>query len=286
MMKKYRREPKSGVVVRIPLTDGRFGYLCSISGIFFWLYDFVSDHPIKSDRYFLKSRWKAPCSIVRLYIDAVDVCKIELTEEDEKLIPLWKKAAQWEGEPVPPGPYRYYDPDARMYRFGSEEDIKNMHKDVFLGPDDIGPWITRQASELEPIHVPLEDSDTRVNPPATDAPEDWAEDEPRVIEVIFPWNHPEFAAKLNDLEDQFNMELDLIDGGSVNGTGYVEGGSADIALNVNPRRIKTVLRMIRAVLKRFNAPPETEILENHPEYDEPIKHSLKAPPPARKGKKR
>lgn len=278
--KRYRRDPKVDTVVRIPLPDGRFAYLCAVRSPDFWLYRFISDYPIRNPVYFAPSKWLRPCIMLRFLADAVDVCKISLSEKDKESIPLWKYGNRtcFEAGYEPPE-YVISDPALNgCHRSATAEEVVGMHREEWLQGEDLAPWVSELEHEMEFIHVPPEDRDTRVAPPATDAPDDWAEDEDRIVEIIFPPNHPALADRLEEMEAQFDTELELADCGALNGSGAMEGGgSFDIALDVGPRRLKTALRVIRKVLKRFKVPPETQILEHHPEYEDPIEHPLVTP---------
>jgi hypothetical protein len=274
MSSKYRRDPKVGTIVRVQIAPRRYAYLCLALPPTYWLYDFLTDSPVSKAAYFRTDRWLKPCTVQRFLKSAIDVCSIQLTEEDQKNIPLWKPLEPWEMDKERwPTPYCVYDPELGCHRPGTAEEIVGMHREIWLEGEEVVPWIMEQAHELELIHVPPADRDTRVIG-LKDVPESEPEED-RLIEIVFPPNHPELAARLGEMEDEFSMELELADCGAVNGSGMMEGGgSFDVALDVNPRRLKTALRVIRKVLKRFKAPPETQILEHHSEYEDPIEHPL------------
>ena len=280
MKNVYRNDPKPGAVVRVALPEGRFGYLCSIDGCACWLYNFVSDYPIQDVKYFSKERWKIPCFVFYFVRETLDVCTIALTPEDERPIRTWTKAWQEDIDKGCAGPYKIHDPKANSARFGTEEDIKGIFQEIRVRGENLSKWIGDQSSELEMIHVPEEDRDPRINPPLADA----EVDETRQFEITFPGNAPEIKYELGHIEHQFNYQLALIDAGYVIGTGYMEGGSADITLEVDSRRVKAVLRIIRNVVKRLKLPPETKISEYDPESEEPIIHSLENLPPKKRGK--
>jgi hypothetical protein len=276
---KYRRDAKPGVVFRVAVSDERSAYFCSVDGNQCWMYNFLTDYPTRQEKYFPSSRWLRPYYFWHFTLAQVDVCKLVLSSEEAIVPGYWTKAPD---HPSWPLPYQVWEAHTGMYN-GTEADIEGIFPLHILRHDNIVPTILEVAPQLELIRVPPEERDTRANPEATDAPQDWAEDEERIVEVIFTGGSPELLAQRETIEEQLGLELDLVEAGTVNGSGVLadrEGNcvSFDITLNIEPRRLKTALRAIRSVLKRFKAPPDTEILEHHPEYEEPIAHPLVMPP--------
>jgi hypothetical protein len=279
MKKRYRKDPTSGTVIRLPLPDGRFGYAVCAHGCLFWLYNFVSDFPIRTPAYFSRDRWDLPFYASLFGYSAVDVCEVEVAVEDMKPPSTWQRSFESDIA-AGRGPYLYYETKVADFLFGTEEDIRGRYELFYFSQEAaVVAWMVTKASELQMIHVPPEDRDHR---PAPEAPELEPEEEPRTIEVQFSPNHPLFLAKLEEMEVQLNLELDLVDAGKVCGSGSMEGGDSDIAIHVPPRKVRSALRAIRAVLKRYQAPPDTEIREYCAEFDDPVEHPLIPPRHPRK----
>src|SRR5678815_5223183 len=57
---EYRRDPKPGTVVRVPLPEGTFAYGCQTTKVVLWLYSFVTDAPSCDRTLFSPSNWRWP----------------------------------------------------------------------------------------------------------------------------------------------------------------------------------------------------------------------------------
>lgn len=276
MMKpKYRKDPKPNTVVRIPLPDGRHAYICCVSYSGFWIYDFFTIHPVIKPACFSPERWKYPLTISAFLRNMVDVSQIQIPEDKETHPLLWQPAIS-ESDRAAGIKYLIYD-QRKGHRRSTADEIKGLHRRWWLMAEEIIPWIMERASEFKVIDVPPEDRDPN---PQTEVPYDpkEADDELRIIEILFPPENAGLDAKREEIEFELDAELQMADCGALNGGGSGPGDCFDIALEVDPRRLKTALRVIRKVLKHFKAPPETKILEQHPEYEDPIEHPLVAAP--------
>ena len=108
----FRKNPKPETVVRIPLPNGQFAYLCWLYGTRDWLYDFLTNKPLRSPQYFFHTSWKYLIWSGRLTSDMVDVCQM-------------------------PGISEYFDP-RKVFRLRSAEEIKEDPLRPYWIPDPAG----------------------------------------------------------------------------------------------------------------------------------------------------
>jgi len=278
--RKFRRDPHaSGTIVRVALPSGEYAYLCYYGGIHFWLYGFLTDFPTREAKYFDPAEWKAPLKWSELLTVYRDVCRIELSPDKRVSVDTWRYI-DWEDSEIPTK-IRVCPGKTGIHRMGTPEEIIGMHKDVWLSGEGIVSWILSYDKELRRVHVPPEDRDVSTEATNVADAEGYAEDESRLIEIQVPNADEALFAKRDDLEEELVMELQVADCGDECGHGSQGDFAFDIAVEVNPRRIKTALRIIRRVLKKYKVPDSVWIREFDPESEEPIEHPLEPPPKAK-----
>lgn len=272
--RKVRRDPRHGTIIRVLLPSGQYAYLCAYQSIHYWLYDFLTDYPVCALKYFDTKHWKAPLTWSRLLSTYRDVCRLSLPDRQSASLFVWTHTS----DPEYTTGIRVYDPIRGCHRMGTAEEIKGMHKYVWLHGAEIIPWIRSQENELRLISVPPEDRDSKADAVSVDDAQGWAADEPRVIEIQVPDADPTLFARRDDLEYELVGELKVAQCGDECGHGSMGDFAFDIAVTVEPRRIKTALRVIRRVLKKYKVPDSAWIREFDPESEEPIEHPLEPPP--------
>jgi hypothetical protein len=272
-MGEYRRIPKPGTVVRIPLSDGSFAYGCMIEGVCMWIYDFVTDMPTAKPQYFLPENWGWPVIPFSLLKEVQDVCRLELTAKQLKPPPMWHRSDRIVNQPdFVPMCNQMYDETLRRVVILTDDEAKNFHKEVRASDERLAPYIMTLRDQMELICVPPADIDHRKPKLRREKPDP---NEPVLIEIILP--HTDFETR-SDLEDILNETLLESDAGLVSGGG---SGSefSDLVVEAEPKDVKRAIGIIRRVLKKENCPDGTQIRELR---DPPIEHALYATPRKRK----
>src|SRR5262245_14966496 len=137
--RRRRRDPKPGTVVRVALPHGRYAYLCAVRGLQFWLYDFVSAHPLGAAHYFSPSRWKVPTLWSELLADYVNVCELALSKKEMRNVAMWQPVENGNSD-FPTG-IAVYDPVLGCHRVGTVDEIQHMARREWFSGEGIVPWI-------------------------------------------------------------------------------------------------------------------------------------------------
>jgi len=264
---EYRRDPKPGTVVRVPLPEGTFAYGCQTTKVVLWLYSFVTDAPSCDRTLFSPSNWRWPVASFSLLPDVADVCKIELSEAQ------LKRPATWDPRDRIPGRlggyvYKLDDPTRSWneQRYIPEEETKKYYKHVRLEGENLTPYIMTLRDQMELVHVPPESVDHRKPKLRREKPDP---NEPVLIEIVLP--DPGFYER-SDLEEILNETLLDADAGLVSGGGSGPQDS-DLVVEAEPKNVKRAIGIIRRVLRKEKCPKNTQIREL---LDPPIEHALYA----------
>jgi len=289
MKRTIRKDPKPGIVVMIPLPSGHFAYVCRLTyGC--WIYGFLTDFPTKGIQYFSPDHWWKPISITRFRVDMPDVCLLDLTP-DQLAFPPTVQVFQSSGKPprylVTDPRFDFHDPRGR-YQV-SPDDACKYHRYMVRDAPDAIQFIVNHEAELRFIHVPIQERTPEL---ASIAPKDESgrmDEEPRLIEVNFSGTEGMKVRDPAEIEEYLADELEKHECGEITGGGALTGGPAgpatpldvfDFAIEAEPGQATKAIRCIQRVLTRLKAPATTEILEHHPQQEDPIRHPLQ--PPLRK----
>jgi hypothetical protein len=274
-IQRHRKLPP-GSVLEIQLADNCFAYICFTVGDFYWLFDFVTDHPLSDTQLLTTQRWRLPLFISddppktwRL------VAIITLTEQEAKVPPMWVKIGPDSMHYEAPTLYQIYspgtDPEYDPYYYISEEQTKTHHPCRGTNPEKFTEYISEFLPELERISVPEAVDGSK---PLTELtlPPQVNEPERPILEVQFPCYMEDLGMEEWEIIDAFDdalngRELGLatsVDSGfSLCADDKQTGFTAEfsVVLEIEPGRLKNALTRIRRVLKKLKAPSTTRIVE-------------------------
>src|SRR5262245_52590038 len=95
---KYRRDPRVGTVIRIPLEDGFWGYAVKVNEIAMWLFDFVTKEPMEVTKLFAFDRLKWAVRFMLLPETFIDCGKLTLPKDAAILRPRFYEYGDDEGK--------------------------------------------------------------------------------------------------------------------------------------------------------------------------------------------
>ncbi len=256
MSAKLRKIPKSGTVTSVPIDKDLWAYIASrnTDGTY-WLYDFLTTERVCDRSLFSPARWKKffdfkPNGVPVSYIDEL---KIELTPDEKKMPPIWKKCVDWKIERKEvPAPYRVTTHDYVEF-YVEEDQIRKYQEYVVLTPKELVDYVKANLDQFEMI-TPRED---QLASPVETLPE-VAVFTPGCIYEI--WLSGLEAMEMTDLEEiseEIDDELEEHEAGEVIGVGGTDEGHHNIAVQCEPGMNTKALGCIRRVLKRLKANPET-----------------------------
>ena len=160
------------------------------------------------------------------------------------------------------------DPGTGLTYFGTAREIKGLPQ-VYDGRlENLIPLIMGFHEEMEHMKVAPDMVDRRK------PKESRTEEVERILEIVFPSDSDGLLIRRDEIEEALDEALTEADVGEIMGAGGSSDGSFDLAATVNPRRIKSALRIIRKILLKFKAPDTVKILEQHPGHEEPIEHGI------------
>jgi hypothetical protein len=277
-----RLDPKKvGTVVRVPLEEGVYAYLCNNFGNKgYKLYGFVSDNPVAAPKFFNPEEWIASVQWRNLPATCRDVAVIRLTDEQNKAVSYYKRLDYV--DPDFGTSIRIRDKDTRIHRAGTEEEIVGMPLDIWYYGEDIIPWILEHRSQMRLIRVEEADVDRKTDLIPVEKKEGVRDGRETVIEIQVPEASPELFAQREDLEEELIGEL-MVAGCAgeqdvETGHGSMGDFAFDIAVTVDTKRFKTALGIVRRVLKKYKVPESVWIQEFRDDLEAAIEHPLIAPP--------
>jgi hypothetical protein len=256
MSAKLRKIPKSGTVTSVPIDKNLWAYIASRNAdSTYWLYDFLTTERVCDRSLFSPARWKKffffkPNGVPVSYIDEL---KIELTADEMKMPPIWKKCVDWEIERKEvPAPYRVTPHD--YVEFYVEEDQLGKYQEcIWFGPKDLVSYVKANLDQFEVI-TPRED---QLSSPVETLPEVAVFTPGCIYEIWLSGLEQMEMTDLEEISEEIDDELEEHEAGEVIGVGATTEDQHNIAVESAPGMNRKALACIRRVLKRLKANPET-----------------------------
>lgn len=258
---RYRKDPKPGTVIMVPLAPDCFIYFVSLDSFWSRFYDFYTDYPVQNPKYFPSRHWREPFMFSwKMYAAYLDICHPPFTDEELKVPPTVRIKSEEHARAFG-NPTRYsLERPKGGYDYITKEEADKMYPMISLQSPEVVEHAQKILPELRRIEVPPED---RWTPPAT-LDESQLEPEPVLLEVHFFVSPEAMGSSADLIAEELGDALDLNGLGglmtmdSADGT---LGSDFEVVLEVEPKRIKGALTQIRKTLKRIKAPATTRILE-------------------------
>jgi hypothetical protein len=278
---RYKNLP-SGSVLEIELNRERFAYICVALDFYYWLFDFVTNRPLRDYSLLTTRRWKLPFHLWDQPLrEWRIVAVLSLSANESKVPPMWVEVSPGEMHYDTPTKYQVFNPGTDSpydpYDYVAESDLKSYHPSRQTKTASLQEFIAKFLPEMERIEVPETPksqgtlSEINLHPAQADP-------DPVLIEVHF-YNTPEssgmtpdaIAEELDDALAEHDLGLMVtVDSGIGDYNSEFE-----VVLEITPRRLRGALAQIRKTLKRLKAPPTTRIIEVADTGN--IEHPLVAP---------
>jgi hypothetical protein len=157
MKSRFRKEPKPGDVLLIPLSGGDYAYILMYSFCWGWLLDFVTSYPTKEPKYFQRECFKLPLGLYgRIEKCFKTVGHVEL-DEMERMGPKLEHKMDPELQKFKGGttPYEVLLPEGGG-EYVTEEESKLFFPWVKIQGTrkDVDAFVQEKRSELRWIEVP------------------------------------------------------------------------------------------------------------------------------------
>ena len=193
----FRKEPKPGEVLLIPVAEDCFAYLLMLSFCRGWMYDFYTTHPTKHVQYFERLHLKLPLDFTgRFGVSFPTVSKLELTEDEcmspARVLILTPDRIEFHEAATP---YKLIKWDDDGYVTKEEADRMFRYIDLKVEQGEVETFIRSLLPELRRIEVPPADRGT---PPAVADKPTQADDGPVLVEVHFQCQPEDMGLDVSD----------------------------------------------------------------------------------------
>jgi hypothetical protein len=268
-VKRYRNI-EIGTVFEIPIDDRYYAYICAITSVNYWLYDFITDWTTGSKSYFGCENWKLPFVLMKGVSDELKrVAIIDLTEEQRRVPLTWERIsdAQVIDDDLP-SPYRVFCNERGDF-YVPEAETRNMFPKRIADPDHLAAFIEQFLPNLRRVEIKEDEVAERT----LAAPQPVKSDTGGDLVTIEIRATPECQVHRDDVEDELDEALQKAGVGDMIGAGGGELGNWDLAVKTMESDLKRTLRIIKKVLKRMKMPNDTTLVEQRADLED-VEHDL------------
>lgn len=278
---RLRKIPPKGTIICIPLPKGGFAYAMSVSAMYLWLYNFVTNRPAFLPQMLGRERrlQYISCYDDAIGVDSFDVGVISLSPEDLIRPKRFRRIPEEAMRNHPtPTPYEAWDPALPQvegnFFFITEAELPQYQEFLMFSPKQLLDYLETNRHRLEIVEV---ETSQAITPRAVE--QNAGFDPISTFEIWLSELEKMTVSDLQDIAEEIDVELEEKEAGEVVGTGQTVGEDQhNIAVQNAPGKNKQALACIRRVLKRLKANPETtDIWEQQADSDEHIEHPLISP---------